>query len=767
MRKEMRHASWLLENLAPYSRKMVLALLMLLSFHVTAMAQLSAAVDWNSHKQEEVTITQHPYNKDFSYLPSDKVVMLYNTKTKKFLSSGGLYGTQGVLAEEGTPFYLLEADPQTAQGTTYNGYHLYSEINPSVEGNGDVIGYFTREGAAYFDRPKEPRSTWRFDLKEHTGNHYRYYLWVPNAYQSGWEGTGDKVAYYMTAQDNGTVTFKKTPSEYAVWELVTKEDVENEYDKRAKVANGQNPINSSVFLYDPQFIKNNRYGMPFQTNNEIPATDYGKWKWSPASGSATKDFQIGIGTYTDRNRVLHPETQGDGQYHYTQPFAKYSTAQFTGSGTLKQTTTIHAAGWYRLSVQGWSSEMLAKLFACTKLGNVTSSTVWSNAFTTAKANLSTYTSRTYTTTAARYQSTKHFNISDNYDWWPLLYGMVFADDANGTYRQSIDLYIPADGELTFGIEATKAAGASKPITVIDNFKLEFLGRSFSYLDEDADNVQYMLDEANANHNEFKDYFRLYLHRTLNADVWNGIVLPVTLTGHQLCSTFGDDVKLAVCRGTTESSTKVTFETVSVPDDETEVLKAFELYILKLSSASKAAKEHTSPTQYVTAQAATVNVAAPYYIIEDMPLNASQIGSANANKLTTATYGVQNGNGVSFFGTIIKQADGNNKWKAAGSYVFTGDGNLTRLQTSHPIYGFRCWLTDNTPASGLGGAKNFNELISICDGGVTAVERISDIEAPRAYDKVYTLSGQWAGRYDEINRLPRGLYIVKGKKVFVK
>lgn len=108
----MRHASWLLENLAPYSRKMVLALLMLLSFHVTAMAQLSAAVDWNSHKQEEVTITQHPYNKDFSYLPSDKVVMLYNTKTKKFLSSGGLYGTQGVLAEEGTPFYLLEAAPK-------------------------------------------------------------------------------------------------------------------------------------------------------------------------------------------------------------------------------------------------------------------------------------------------------------------------------------------------------------------------------------------------------------------------------------------------------------------------------------------------------------------------------------------------------------------------------------------------------------------------------------------------------------------------------
>ncbi|MFC2711185.1 MAG: hypothetical protein ACFN1G_06735 [Hoylesella oralis] len=31
------------------------------------------------------------------------------------------------------------------------------------------------------------------------------------------------------------------------------------------------------------------------------------------------------------------------------------------------------------------------------------------------------------------------------------------------------------------------------------------------------------------------------------------------------------------------------------------------------------------------------------------------------------------------------------------------------------------------------------------------------------DKVYNLSGQCIGTYDQIERLPRGLYIVNGKK----
>lgn len=270
MKKENKYMSWLQVRLTPHLGKVMLAFYALLAFHFTAMAQ--ATIEWNSHKLSEVTITNHPYDGDFKYLTSDKVVMLYNPKTKKFLSSGGLYGTQGVLAEEGAPFYLLPAST-TAQNKTYSGYQLFSETNPSIGDNGNVIGYFTREGAAYFDRPKEPRSTWTFTLKEHTSSHYKYYLSIPNAYDN-WEGQGDKAYYYMTANDNGTVTFSTTQSEYAVWELVTKEDVEAEYDKRSVVANGSNPVNSSIFLYDPQFIKNNRYGMTFQTNNEVPAKDF-------------------------------------------------------------------------------------------------------------------------------------------------------------------------------------------------------------------------------------------------------------------------------------------------------------------------------------------------------------------------------------------------------------------------------------------------------------------------------------------------------------
>ncbi|ETD18795.1 hypothetical protein [Prevotella phocaeensis] len=155
-----------------------------------------------------------------------------------------------------------------------------------------------------------------------------------------------------------------------------------------------------------------------------------------------------------------------------------------------------------------------------------------------------------------------------------------------------------------------------------------------------------------------------------------------------------------------------------------------------------------------------------YVIDDMPLSASQIGSVNASKLSTSTYGTQKGDGVSFYGTLVKQNNGNNGWAAESSYVFTSDGNLTRLHTSHPIYGFRCWIVDNSSTSS-GSAKSFMELININDGGVTSINHIADMKNHRNTDKVYNLSGQCIGTYDQIDRLPRGLYIVNGKKYVLK
>ena len=94
--------------------------------------------------------------------------------------------------------------------------------------------------------------------------------------------------------------------------------------------------------------------------------------------------------------------------------------------------------------------------------------------------------------------------------------------------------------------------------------------------------------------------------------------------------------------------------------------------------------------------------------------------------------------------------------ADGSYYLSANNTIRPLASGGTIKGFRAYFEPNTPNAAQARA------ISI-DGVVTAIEDFplaDDLFVPTG--KVYTVSGQYVG--DDLEVLPKGMYIVNGKKV---
>ena len=108
----------------------------------------------------------------------------------------------------------------------------------------------------------------------------------------------------------------------------------------------------------------------------------------------------------------------------------------------------------------------------------------------------------------------------------------------------------------------------------------------------------------------------------------------------------------------------------------------------------------------------------------------------------------------------------NIYAPKGSYAVSNN-TIYHLAMDNRIKGFRGWITLNQPVGQQ--AKDFSmEVFGIFDNGSVSIA--TGIEQPRILllnnnESVYDLSGRKVGTLG--NSLPKGMYIVKGKKFFVK
>lgn len=384
------------------------------------------------------------------------------------------------------------------------------------------------------------------------------------------------------------------------------------------------------------------------------------------------------------------------------------------------------------------------------------------------------------------------------------------------YFNSVLVQVPeGGGNICFGVRVGSVADnvveSNNEWTVFDDFRLLYAGSNTSrdlILDEDKDNLNYLLECT-----ETYDDVVLHLNKksfNKNINKWNTIVLPVDLKKDQFTQAFGANARLAVLTKLTRN--QIQFETVKFADkgNNDVVLEAYVPYIIY--PTQDLANEKTPAYTAILHKIGTgsesvehkVTIAADHIDIPNVSLKRNdqnkndlfglikETWSLDLNHVKVAentkqseivtdgtlavygtfarTYGSKIADTDTTFtvdkkNPIIKDRD-----DLKGCYFFHEGKMVYAGDKVRGLRGFSVWFKPvETPASGTATSKFILDGIDY----TTDVERImatedSSIDSKFAKLGVFNLNGQLvrSGSTD-VSGLPSGIYIVNGKKVFVK
>lgn len=363
------------------------------------------------------------------------------------------------------------------------------------------------------------------------------------------------------------------------------------------------------------------------------------------------------------------------------------------------------------------------------------------------------------------------------------------------------------------------------VTCVDNFKLLYAGPRRNpelILDEDQTSLVYL---SNA-----KDVYKnsvLHLKRTFTEGQWNSLILPVDLKFGQMKRTFGDDVKVA--KLTSLKDNVVIFRTVEPEQDSDVMVKAFEPYIIKPTSLTEdlglpytADKFYTkldkatgeiSNAEWLAADGKSVSIKddnrfevtipAGHYDITMVSLDRDKlIKHLNLSKTDQTYYnegkydlidwdnkvswisqtsfstGASEGD-LTCYGTLTKTygKDDNDKDvilpgrdNLSGDYVMR-DGKIVQVpqKQQYGLKGFRCWF--EVKGSHPIAAAPRLEIDGIIDDA-TSIDDLNSQPSQftsrhKGISGVFNLDGQKVRDGESTQDLPKGIYIVNGRKVVVR
>lgn len=485
-------------------------------------------------------------------------------------------------------------------------------------------------------------------------------------------------------------------------------------------------------------------------------------------------YYLGNG-YDERNYTTDPitgETMTVGE-NRQQSYGGAWTANIHGArGSVVQTipaTNMIKEGWYRVSCVGFTTATkgIARLFAASGKGN-TGSNATEQTEKFAIANLHRIDAATRPATyvaASKLLDTPNVN----------------------TFDASVKVYVSPTNEakttfetLSFGIQVGSAANDTqdaddKAWTCFDNFKIEYLGTppNTLILDEDQTDGAYIKAQAQDGNKTLQKSI-VYLHRTMNPNKWNSLVLPINLNVGQVKSIFGDQVHISKFYGAREDHPqRIVFDPITADrnDPDAIAIEADKLYLVKPTADGGMPQGQTvktfnkdgyniSVTDYYTIVGVTFKKKSE---IADNAYSGRVMGDTGSEEFGTKQQ-------VQFVGTYVKCFD--NDRIPANSYVLNGNnqGGTAGLWYYRTVEtktkGFRGWLQSANGQASKGIEYEINGVVDQVNGDVTAIE---GIEAAQQHDaNIYNLNGQLVRQgATSTEGLPSGLYIVGGKKVVVK
>ena len=338
------------------------------------------------------------------------------------------------------------------------------------------------------------------------------------------------------------------------------------------------------------------------------------------------------------------------------------------------------------------------------------------------------------------------------------------------------------------------------LTAVDEFKLLYAGPRRNpelILDEESTDLRYLTEAKD----EYKNSV-LHLNRKLNDNMWNSLILPVDLTWGQMKRTFGDAVKVAKLEALTENS--VQFVTVEPANDDSVMVKAFEPYIVfppytQVKSApytvehfytskgednsewlGKDYKPTSDPNNRLTK-----TIDADHYDITMVSLDRDTLNKYlnTTNWESTITFPATGGNHGTMVckgtmaktydnGKIIEGRDNLNGdyFMYKGKLIQVPHGNMDDGKPySYGLKAFRCWF--ELPGNATAKPSQFSLLI---DGVEDSTTGIADIHGStdrtsykRGIEGVFNMNGQMMRCSCSLEGLPKGMYVVNGKKIIVR
>lgn len=751
--------------------------------------------------------------------PKDKrqIFFLYNVKTGLLLNVGGYWGTHVSLQEYGMPLSVYQDK---------NGWiHFQQDIDKQGVASGNQEGcsleYFYGEGYAstsigvFVDRDIYPSTAdttliiqrgWRIEpIKEDAKNTFRIYTYLRST--SGY--TGDNYArYYLSAAasqgdvDKNCGAFTTDDKDYyseegSKWRIFSYQQL---YELQEKSLAFKSSLDLSFKLECPGFNRDNGALDKWTTtvyNGTTGSFRFGLEKRYKTTPSASYTGAL-KGSYIFDGRTYNASDNTSYQTY----LGKYYCADIKNTrGAVYQVVHVEHGGSYVIECKAYSNTNKAKLFAVLLKDTQEGTTNY-------KDIVEGSLRETVVMQTANMSQTERDNLhvsEQNMDYA----GKEFY--GSHKYFNSVLVQVPeGGGNICFGVRVGSVddkIAEDGEWTVFDDFRLLYAGSTTSrdlILDEDKDNLNYLLDCT-----ETYDDVVLHLNKksfNKNINKWNTIVLPVDLNKDQFTQAFGANARLAELTKLTRN--QIQFETVKIANmgDNAVVLAAYVPYIIYPTKnlANERTPAYTATLHKIGTSESVehkVTIAENHIDIPNVSLkkngqNKNDLSGLDSTKWTLNLVKVADKPGDSeivtdgtlaaygtfarTYGSEIDDADTTftvDKEKP----IIEGRDNLQHCYFFHEgkmvyagenvrgLRGFSVWFKPYKQTSGAATSKFFLDGIDY----TTDVERImatedSSIDSKFAKLGVFNLNGQLvrSGSTD-VSGLPSGIYIVNGKKVFVK
>lgn len=724
----------------------------------------------------------------------NRIVCLYNVGAKKFLSIGGKWGTHASLNVSPYSIYMR-----------WNGssstYFLQNKVEGS--GTGQYMGIFKdKDGVNGVFMDRNENCAIRFVKAKDYSDKNKVYLVEINSflpvthlgYLTAYPNDENKFCDYET-----NLAAEDTP-EYKnqEWKVITK----NEYYLLFNTAPAymESAVDASFLITCPDFRIHDIGAANWKIGGVSPTTDVNSHvRFGDETMYKTYDKVSNTqdNGFTGRTEA-HQQKYGKLFYCYTKGLRGFN---------IYQDVKVHKAGWYLLRCNGFSTANSSENI--TKNGKPLA-----NMFITVlDANNNPIKEIYSAATLDGISQSDAYQLAQthkgkNYEGAGI--GHAFFE---GEYENQVQICLdkapdgndisdknPVTLRIGFYVDSTTESKAdANELTAVDNLKLLYAGPRRNpelILDEKSTDLRYLTMATD----EYKNSV-LHLNRKLNDNMWNSLILPVDLTWGQMKRTFGDAVKVAKLAALTENS--VQFVTVEPQNDDSVMVKAFEPYIVFPPYTQVKSAPYTVDRFYTSAgednsewlgtnyekskdenNRLTKTLEADHYDITMVSLDREKLmqhvntdtwESKIQFETIDGNYGkmVCKGTMAKTYdnGKIIQGRDDLNGdyFMYKGKLIQVPHGNMNDGKPySYGLKAFRCWfeLPSDTPVGG--------SLSLMIDGVEDSATSIDDIHGSsnstsykRGIEGVFNMHGQMVRRDNSLEGLPKGMYVVNGKKVIIK